>query len=108
VLDLVADNIVDSDAGLPADLQGPAVRQMYTGLLRNVPDYHREVPAVFAIGNYVVAPGVKTGTWGTSKVKLHYVEVLRLDRGKIVENRRFYDAFAMAGQITAAAAPASP
>ncbi len=103
VLALAADNIVDSDAGQPADRSGAEVRQMYTGLLQNVPDYHREVPAVFAIGDYVVAPGVKTGTWGKSKVKLHYVEVLRLERGKIVENRRFYDVLAMVEQITAGA-----
>ena len=103
VLAVVGDDIVDSDAGLSSDLSGGAVRQMYTRLLHDVADYHREVPAVFAIGDYVIAPGVKTGTWDTSKVKLHYIEVLRLDRGKIVENRRIYDGLAMVDQIIAGA-----
>ena len=99
-LSFVGDDPVDSDAGIPADLRGKkAVTQLYTHVLRDIPDYHRDVPNVYAIGKYVVAPGIKTGTWSGSPVRLHYLELIEVQGGKLVSVRRFYNTFAMAEQI---------
>lgn len=100
VLALVTDNLVDSDPGLPEDLSAQAAKDMYQGLLHDIADYHRDVPTLYPIGDHVIAPGIKTGTWSGAKVTLHYAEVIRMDHGKIAEIRRFYNVANMAAQIT--------
>jgi predicted ester cyclase len=100
---LLADDAVDSDPGQLADHRGRGVIETaVTGLLRNVPDYHRDVPAIFTAGDYVIAPGVKTGTWDGHAVKIPYAELAKLDGEKIISVWRFYDVAAMDAQVTAA------
>jgi SnoaL-like polyketide cyclase len=98
---LLSEDAVNSDPGQVVDHRGRGVIETgLAALLRFVPDYHRDVPALFAAGDYVVAPGVKTGTWGGHAVKVQYAEVAKLAGAQITAVWRFYDVAGMDEQIT--------
>lgn len=99
---LLTDDAVDSDPGQDVDHRGrEALEKGFAGLLSVVPDYHRDVPELFAAGDYVVAPGVKTGTWGRSPLKLRYIELAKLEGQRIAALWRFYDVTALEDQVAA-------
>jgi ketosteroid isomerase-like protein len=107
----LADAYVLHEVGLPADTNKKQSIASTKELLKAFGDAKITPSEVFAAGAYVVAIGTLEGTndgaWpamGIPKktgkpVKLRFLEVFRLDGGKVVEDWLFYNGPAMAGQL---------
>jgi predicted ester cyclase len=107
----LAGNYVLHEVGLPADANKKQSLASTKDLLKAFSDAKINPSEVFAAGDYVVAIGALEGTndgaWpamGIAKktgkpVKLRFLEIFRLEGGKVVEDWLFYNGAAMGGQL---------
>lgn len=108
---MLADSYVLHEIGLPADQNKKQAIATMKELFRAFSDAKLTTTKVLAAGPYVVVLGTLEGTndgaWpamGIKKktdkpVKLRFLEVFKLDGGKVVEDWLFYNGAAMAGQL---------
>jgi predicted ester cyclase len=105
---LVTDDVVESDQAEDKDRSKAESIQGADEFGKAFPDGKLDVPAYFAAGDYVVAPGTMTGTNDGplgpmkpthKKIASHYAEVYKLKDGKIAAIWRFRNGMATAQQL---------
>jgi len=111
ILAMWADDGVFSDAAAPADTVGKAaMKKSYTDLFKAFPDVKLEVSKSWAAGDYVVMEGTFSGTntgdmpsWKLKKtgkkVSQRYLEVAKIQNGKLKNSWIFDNGMAMATQL---------
>ncbi len=107
----LADGYVLHEVGLPADANKKQALASTKDLLKAFSDAKLNASEVFGAGAYVVAIGTLEGTndgaWpamGIAKktgkpVKLRFLEIFRLEGGKVAEDWLFYNGAAIAAQL---------
>ena len=105
---LVTDDVVESDQAEDKDRNKAEMVQGAEEFGKAFPDGKLDVPAYFAAGDYVVAPGKLTGTNDGplgpmkathKKIASEYAEVYRLSGGKIAAVWRFRNGMVTAQQL---------
>jgi steroid delta-isomerase-like uncharacterized protein len=111
ILAMWADDGVFSDSAAPADTVGKAaMKKSYTDLFKAFPDVKLEVSKSWAAGDYVVMEGTFSGTntgdmpsWKLKKtgkkVSQRYLEVAKIQNGKLKNSWIFDNGMAMAMQL---------
>jgi hypothetical protein len=127
IMALVTDDVVFSDLSAPADRTGKKeVQKAYEELFKGFPDVKLDVKSAWAAGDYVVSHGTFSGTntgdipsmklkKTGKKVSVQFVEIDKLQGGKLKQMWIFNNGMAFASQLgllpppkPAAAAPAKP
>jgi len=105
---LVTDDVVESDQAEVKDRNKAEMLQGADEFVKAFPDGKLDVPAYFAAGNYVIAPGTLTGTNDGplgpmkpthKKIASQYAEIYELRAGKIAAVWRFRNGMVPAQQL---------
>jgi steroid delta-isomerase-like uncharacterized protein len=118
VMALYADDAVESDHAIGADLRGKQQIEDFTiDFLNAFPDGTIELSTLVAAGEYVVALGTFTGTHGAAlgnmpktgrPLRFSYAEVVKVEDGKLGQVWRFRSSLAMAKQLGTMPEPEMP